>query len=133
MNRVQTVTQKHYRVEKPGRKSSWVHEYPTGPACAHKPRARGRVVGGLAVSWPGPPAVSQLSARCRAPPASRPALRLPRAPRACAAPQRPAPQRQRLSPRPPAQRLRAPRACLSRVVGLARLYCNTAQPCLFAP
>ena len=59
MNRVQTVTQKHYRVEKPGQKPNRVHEHPTGPACEHKPRARGRVVGAAAVSWPWPLAVSQ--------------------------------------------------------------------------
>ena len=41
MNRVQTVTQKHYRVEKPDKKPSRLYEPPTGPtgqACAHRPR-----------------------------------------------------------------------------------------------
>ena len=45
MNRVQTVTQKHYRVEKPGQKPNRLHEPPTGPASAPGARAR-------AVSWP---------------------------------------------------------------------------------
>ena len=44
MNRVQMVTQKHYRVEKPGQKPNRLHEPPTGPANALGARARGCVV-----------------------------------------------------------------------------------------
>ena len=66
MNRVQTVTQKQYRVENQVENPSRVHKQPTGPvgpAFAHRLRARGRVVGSLAVSWSGPSAVSQRFAR----------------------------------------------------------------------
>ena len=52
MNRVQTVTQKHYRVEKPGRKTSQVHEHqnwpswhPGAPRCEQAWSYRGR-------AWP---------------------------------------------------------------------------------
>ena len=118
MNRVQTVTQKHYRVEKPGRKPSQVHEHPTGPACAHRQRP-GRVRmavswAGLSVSWSGPPVVSQPSAGFR----SRPAH--------CLSPARAAPQRPR--PRATAQRLRAPRAWCA--VSWAWLGCIAIQPSL---
>ena len=34
MNRVQTVTQKHYRVKNPGQNPNWLHEPQTGPASA---------------------------------------------------------------------------------------------------
>ena len=58
MNSVHLVTQEKYRVE-PGPKTesecTKPQPGPAGPACAHRPRARGRVVGGLAVSWPSPP------------------------------------------------------------------------------
>ena len=48
MNRVQTVTQKQYRVEKLGRKPSHVHEHQHGPSLANR-RAQARAC--LAVSW----------------------------------------------------------------------------------
>ena len=53
MNRVQTVTQKQYRVEKLGRKPTQVHEHQNWPSWAHPgahrhAQARAR----LAVSWP---------------------------------------------------------------------------------
>ena len=40
MNSVHLMSQEKYRVEKLGRKPSRVHEHPTGPACAHRPRAQ---------------------------------------------------------------------------------------------
>ena len=73
MNRVQTVAQKHHRVENQVKKPNRVHEHPAGPAgtprCAlARPGAHWRAQAraclavswaGLAVSWPRPPAVSQ--------------------------------------------------------------------------
>ena len=43
MNRVQTATQKHYRVKNPGQKPNWLHEPPTGPASAPGAPRRARV------------------------------------------------------------------------------------------
>ena len=58
MNRVQTVTQKHYRVEKPGQKPSQVHEHQNWPSWHAQVRTGGpRHAHGRAravVSWPGP-------------------------------------------------------------------------------
>ena len=79
-----------YRVENQVEKQSRVHEHPTGPAgpaCAPRPRARVRVVGGPGRVMAGPPVrVAVLR--------PRPALRLPRAPPAacptCLSPARPA-------------------------------------------
>ena len=56
MNRVQTVTQNQYRVEKPGRKPSQMHEHQKlaqlGTQDRTGARMLGRVVGATAVSWP---------------------------------------------------------------------------------
>ena len=100
MNSVHLVTQEKYQVE-PGPKTesecTKPQPGPAGPACAHRPRARGCVVGGLAVWWSSPlamsqrkAAVSQLSQRAHARPRIRSsaALRAPRTP--AAAPRVPA-------------------------------------------
>ena len=47
MKRVQTVTQKHYRVKNPGQKPNWLHEPPTGPASTLGAPRRARA----SVSW----------------------------------------------------------------------------------
>ena len=94
MNRVQPVTQKHYRVKNPGQKPNWLHEPPTGPASApearrpscivaetrpYRGRGPGRVVACMAVSQA--PSRSCCSA-ARAPQCSAPLRRV-------LAPQRP--------------------------------------------
>ena len=79
-DRVQTVTQKHHRVENQVEKQSRVHEHPTspaGPACAPMPRARGRVVGGPGRVVAGPPGRVAALLLPRAPPAARLRAQLP--------------------------------------------------------
>ena len=111
MNNVYLVTQEKYRVknqvENQARCTSTETD-PADPTCAHRPRAPGRVVGGLAVLWPSPPtvsqrkaAVSQRSQRAPARPRIRSSCRLQR-PRACC--RSPSP------PRAPPARLRLPPA-----------------------
>ena len=98
MNRVHTVTQKHYRVKNPGQKPNWLHEPPTGPASAPgAPRlarswsCRGRP-GRVVAEPPGPvaaqgchvaaqPARPYTPAHSLVPPAAaRPRAPAPRAP-----------------------------------------------------
>ena len=72
MNRVQTVTQKHYRVEKPGQKPSQVHEHQNWPSWAHR-RAQARAWPRTLAPcrrqlWPWPSAMSQGPASCRSAP-----------------------------------------------------------------
>ena len=88
MNRVQTVTQKHYRVEKPGRKTRQVHEHQNWPnwpprhaRCAQAWSYRGR-------AWPcrgrGPRSYCSSRLPCRSAhpraPGRRAARSVPRAP-----------------------------------------------------
>ena len=93
MNRVQTVTKKHHRVENQVEKPSRVHEHPTGPTgtprCAlARPGARmavrGRTYRGRvpAVSWPGTGRIVGASVPCRG---CQPAVSQ-RSARACLAP-----------------------------------------------
>ena len=62
------------------------HNWPSWPSlraqAAPRPRTRGLVVGGLAVSWPSPPAVSQASMAVSQGLPREPACRLPLLPRA---------------------------------------------------
>ena len=128
MIRVQTVTQKHYRVKNPGQKPNRLHEPPTGPASTPGAPRRARACPCCSqpsvVSWPGCPALSQpLGAVSQAPTAvSQPHAARPRAPsNACPlaqyalarSPSTPAPAtRLRLAcPAPSAQRP-APACCL---------------------
>ena len=102
------------------RKPSRVHEHPTGPAspaCAHRPRAGGCVVGGsgrVVVGPPGRVAVLRVHPkRYRAPPAARP----------CSAP---APAHPSLVPACPARLLRAPRACCA----VSWAWLDVSRPCV---
>ena len=62
MNSVHLMTQEKYRVKNQVENQAKCTSTKTGPACAHRSCARGRVVGGLVMSWPSPPAVSQRKA-----------------------------------------------------------------------
>ena len=89
MNRVQTATQKHYRVKNPGQKPNWLHEPPTGPTSAPSAPRRARA----SVSWPAQRRIvaglpdriaasgccvagpnGRVAASCRAPPHAQPRL-----------------------------------------------------------
>ena len=96
MNRVQTVTQKHHRVEKPGQKPNRLHKPPNWPSQRTR-RAQARA--SVAVSWPAqrrivvglPGRIAASGCRVVAP-RRRVAGIVPlatRAPRACRTPARP--------------------------------------------
>ena len=125
MNRVQTVTQKHYRVKNPDQDPNWLHKPQTGPASApgaprHAQAARPRALTPRVSHAPCLPAARS----CRAVPCRSPAPRASARPRA---PARPCPAcraRPRASARParPSAHARAvPRAPAPAACAPARL------------
>ena len=96
VNRVQTVTQKHHRVENRFEKPSLVHGHPASPAgtprCAlARPGARM-----AALSWSGPDRVMERGRPCRRPQWLYRSIPVARPARFRQHPPRPTPQRQRL-------------------------------------
>ena len=96
MNRVHTVTQKHYRVKNPGQKPNWLHEPPTGPASAPGAPRRARLwpccgrPGNVVAEPPGRVAAQPARPYTPAHPLVPPVATRPRA-SACAAQRPPAP------------------------------------------
>ena len=134
MNRVQTVTQKHYQVEKPGLKPSQVHEHPNWPSWHAQVRtgaprhAHGHAL--EVVSWPGPGRVAGPTAVSR--------LCDARAPARCAARAMPSPlpallrASQRITARKRSYRGRVPRAPLA-VSWALTARCVVIQPVSYKP
>ena len=148
MNRVQTVTQKHHRVENQVEKPSRLHEHPAGPAGTPK------CVQAASPSALAARLVRPCSACCRAPrtlaaPAAARTVRrasAPAAARACAQRPAPSPPSARLLParpaprpaqspaqRPPTRPARALRAAQLPSLSVAIQFCIAIQFCLLQP
>ena len=118
MNRVQTVTQKHYRVKNPGQNPNWLYEPQTGPAsapgaprpCMAARTARTGAVSQQPLGRVAARAPARLPLMPRAPRAPCAPAAHPARPSACSAPARDTPQRPTPAHPAPSARLRPPRA-----------------------